>query len=115
MIDTDKYTFYVNEEAGIIVALSTFAKKPVRGKAKCDPRDDFNLSDGMVIAAARCNERVAEKRARNAEARFAAAAKALEEAQKEYEKMKKYREDSIIKLNEAKEELEEIETSYRGE
>ena len=115
MIDISKYTFYTDEKAGIVVALSTFAKKPVRGKAKCDPRDDFSTSDGMLIAAARCNERIAEKRLKNAQARYEEAIKQLEEAKKQFEKMSCYFTDAAKKKVKAKAEREEIESSYRGE
>jgi hypothetical protein len=115
MIDISKYKFYSDEKARVVVALSTFAKKPVRGKAKCDPRDEFSTSDGMLLAAARCNERIAEKRKRNAEARYVEAVRKAQEANEHLEKMKKYFDDSIVRLEQAKADLEEIDSSYRGE
>ena len=115
MIDISKYKFYTDEEARVVVALSTFAKKPVRGKAKCDPRDEFSNSDGMLLAAARCNERIAEKRAHNAETRLAAAIEGYEKAKKHLDKMKSYRDDAVVRLNQARADLEEIESSYSGE
>lgn len=115
MIDITQYKFYMNEEARTVIALSTFAKKPVRGKAKCDPRDEFSTSDGMLIAAARCNKRIAEKRAHNAKERLAKAIEDFDEAAKYLNKMMEYRQDAVKKLEQACEDLEEIESSYRGE
>lgn len=115
MIDISKYKFYTDEDARVVVALSTFAKKPVRGKAKCDPRDEFSNGDGMLLAAARCNKRIAEKRAHNAETRLAAAIEEFEKAKKHLDKMKSYREDAVVRLNQARADLEEIESSYSGE
>lgn len=115
MIDTHKYTYYINEEARVVVALSTFAKKPVRGIAKCDPRDEFSQSEGMELAAARCNERIAEKRADNASRRLASAKKQYEEAVKHLKDMESYYEGAQVKLNQARADLEEIESSYCGE
>ena len=113
--DIKRYTFYGDEEAGVVVALSTFAKKPVRGVAKCDPRDEFSMSDGMELAAARCNARIAKKRARRAEQKLNDARRALEEAEKHYKEMTLYFIDSNNKLINAKAELEELEASYRGD
>ena len=115
MIDISKYKFYADEEARVVVALSTFAKKPVRGKAKCDPRDEFSNGDGMLLAAARCNARIAKKRKRNADARFEEAARVLAQAKRNYEKMKQYSIDADSRLAQAQADLEEIESSYSGE
>lgn len=113
--DLKRYTFYVDEKAKRVVALSTFAQKPVRGIAKCDPRDEFSTSDGMLLAAARCNARVAKKRARNAERRYNEAVMKLQEAKREFEKMSSYFTGATEKLKKAEAELEEIETSYSGD
>lgn len=113
--DLKRYTFYVDEKAKRVVALSTFAQKPVRGIAKCDPRDEFSTSDGMLLAAARCNARIAKKRKRNADARFEEAARVLAQAKRNYEKMKQYSIDADSRLAQAEAELEEIETSYSGD
>ena len=56
-----------------VVALSTYAGKTVRGVAKCDPNDEYNMGKGMELAAARCNAKIAKKR-------LAAADKAYDEA-----------------------------------
>lgn len=56
----EKYRFYTNGNR--VIAVSTFAGKTVRGTATCNPKDKFDLEKGKMLAAARCNERVARKR-----------------------------------------------------
>ena len=61
-----QYKYHVDEENGVVVALSTFAKRHVRGVARCDPKDTFNVETGKKLAGARCNVKVAEKRVERA-------------------------------------------------
>ena len=61
-----QYKYHVDEEKGVVVALSTFAKRPVRGVARCDPKDTFDVETGKKLAGARCNVKVAEKRVQRA-------------------------------------------------
>ena len=62
----DKYTYFVADKQKKVVAVSTYAGKIVRGVAKCDPRDEFSIETGKKLAAARCNLKVATKRAKRA-------------------------------------------------
>ena len=66
----DKYQFYlarkINGDPYRVVAVSTYEGRTVRGVAKCDPRDEFNIEKGKMLAAARCNAKVAQKRAKRA-------------------------------------------------
>ena len=95
----EKYKFFINGNK--IIAVSRYAKKTVRGVAICHPDDNFNLEIGKQIAAARCNEKVAQKRYARAEKKFAEAEVKLAEAQTEYNRMKEYMNDSFIAMNEA--------------
>jgi len=61
----EKYKFVV--AGNKIVAISTYAGKIVRGVAKCDPNDVFNLEEGKKLAAARCDEKVNSRRLRRAQ------------------------------------------------
>lgn len=60
----DKYRYIVN--GNTVIAISTYAGKTVKGVAKCDPEDTFDLEKGKKLAAARCNEKVCRKRLRRA-------------------------------------------------
>ena len=48
-----KYTHIIckdretNEFTGTVIAISSYAKKPVRGIAKCSPKDNFDVNKGI--------------------------------------------------------------------
>lgn len=55
-----KYKFYTNDKK--VVAVSTYARKNVRGVASCSDDDDFDISFGMKLAQIRCDKKINEKR-----------------------------------------------------
>ena len=73
-----RYKYYTNNK-DVVVAVSTYAGKTVRGVAKLDPRDTFDLEEGKRIAEARCNEKIAFKRLERARKKY-------QEANDEYKK-----------------------------
>ena len=77
-----------------VIAISTYAGRTVRAVAKADPRDAFSLEDGKKLAAARCNAKIATKRAKNAEAQLNKAKATLEQAEARYSKMIAYFNDA---------------------
>lgn len=100
----DKYRFFVAEKDGKpyqVIAVSTYAGKEVRGVAKCDPRDEFNLDFGKELAAARCALKIAEKRRARATVEYRKAAAAADEAVLRFNEMKQYFMDSVDQLDEA--------------
>lgn len=88
----EKYQFYTTKNK--VVAVSTYAGKTVRGIAKADPRDNFDLEAGKKLAAARCAARIAMKRKARAQKEFNKARDAYEKAQARFEKMNLYWQDS---------------------
>ena len=106
----EKYTFYTNGTR--VIAVSTYAGKIVRGVAKCSDEDEFSAAAGKEIAAARCNVRVCRKRKQRAMAKYDEAYAKLIAAQKEFDRMCQYLTDSQEMLNEATEELVQIENKY---
>lgn len=98
-----------------IIAISTYAGKVVKGVAKCAPGDDYFIADGEEIAAARCNAKIAAKRAKRAEKKLAEAEARLVEAIKYRNAMQEYAVDSAYALKVAEDELEEILSDYKGE
>ena len=95
-----KYHFYNSKDK--VVAVSTYAGKPVRGIAKCDPADTFSLEYGQKLAAARCNEKVAGKRLKRAESKFVEACHNYLAAQRRMESMREYFADARNSLDEAR-------------
>lgn len=65
----EKYRFYIDEKNQVI-AISTYAGRYVKGVAKCDPRDKFDLEKGKKLAAARCAVKIAEKRVKQANSKY---------------------------------------------
>lgn len=59
------YKFYTDNKH-ICKVTSTFAGAKVTGVAKCDPRDTFDKNIGFEIAKARCDYKIAKKRAKRA-------------------------------------------------
>ena len=100
-IDLNKYKFIThNRKDGRveIIALATFAGKMVRGKAICALDDAFDEEKGKLLAAARCNEKIAAKRYKRAQRKLAEAGKAVAEATKFYDAMRHYRDDAYYAM-----------------
>lgn len=75
-----RYKIYKSENKVIVVG--SFAGKPVRGIAKCDPEDLFYAKIGEDLATARCENKIALKRVKHAKERREAALKDFIEAKK---------------------------------
>ena len=96
-----RYKYYTNNK-DVVVAVSTYAGKTVRGVAKLDPRDTFDLEKGKALASARCNEKIALKRAERARQKYNKAIKECEKLEKIKEKMTNYYNESMAALVNAK-------------
>jgi hypothetical protein len=109
--DMSKYTFveHISKTGSKqITAISSYAGKTVKGVAKCDPSDEYVVGDGMTLAAARCNEKVAKKRVARAKACLEEAEAYLAKAQRLVNDMKDYYTDAVDKLAEAENEIHDI-------
>lgn len=60
-----KYRFYTNGK-NLVVAVTSFQGQNVRGVAKCNEQDEFDLETGKKLAAARCAVKIAKKRVKYA-------------------------------------------------
>ena len=88
----EKYKYFIHGNQ--VVAVSTYAGKTVRGVANCHPSDTYDLNLGKELAAARCNDKIANKRLKRADRRVKEAYQALADAQRHYEEMRRYRDDA---------------------
>lgn len=104
----EKYKFYIDEKNRKVIAISTYAGRYVKGVAKCDPRDEFDIEKGKELAAARCAVKVAEKRVKNATKKYADATKQSDEAFAFAHSMLGYVITSQAELLEAKAHLKEM-------
>ena len=109
-IDKYHYIEYTDKENGkrYIIALSTYAGKTVKGVAVCDPEDEYDFEYGKRLAAARCEEKVAQRRLRNAEVKHNAAGARVTDSVDYALKMCNYYVDSREALEEATANLEKI-------
>lgn len=111
----DKYKYHICTKADgspyKIVATSTYAGKTVRGVSKCDPKDTFSMEAGKELAAARCNEKVARKRADRAMKKVLEAKESYGREIAWYNRMVDYYNDSNNALEAAQKRVAELETN----
>ncbi len=96
------------ENGNTVIAISSYAGKTVKGVAKCDPNDEFNLESGKKLAAARCNEKVCKQRLRRANTLYTLIEKTVNYWQAELEKVTRYADDAREEYIEARNELSAI-------
>lgn len=92
-----------------IVCLSTYAKKVVRGIAKCSPNDKFNLEMGEKLAQLRCDEKIADKRRKRAEDKYFEAVRGLNDARAYFFAMEQYWNNARVQYDEIHNELKRLE------
>lgn len=107
----EKYHYYTYRRADgamVVKAVSTYAGVNIFGKAICHPHDKFDLEKGKELAAARCNEKVAEKRLRRAQKKRDEAADIYYRAMHKYSNMVAYENDAIEEKAKAIEKVGEL-------
>lgn len=57
-IKEGRYTYYIIPERNIVKCISTYAKIPYAGVAKCNDADIFNEDTGKYIARVRCDAKI---------------------------------------------------------
>lgn len=106
-----KYKYYSHVDVfgrTVVIAVSTYEGKTVKGYAKCDTNDEFDFEAGKKLAAARCNARIAKKRANRATHKLEEAKLRLAQAEAHLAKMTNYFEDSQDAVVTANVEVSEI-------
>lgn len=111
MVKNPTYKFYT--AGNKVIAVSSFAGATVRGVAKCNPNDEFDLQYGMALAAARCQEKIAAKRCKRAYSKVDEAKAQVNTALAHLEKMMHYESDAEANYNIASYELAEV-LSYKS-
>ena len=106
MYPLEKYKYY--QAGNKVIAVSTFAGRTVRGIAKCNPKDSFDLEKGKKLAALRCNEKVAKRRFARARKKCDQAYQAYLDADEAYNKAIDYEEDSFDQLERAEKMVEDF-------
>lgn len=101
------YKFYFGDNK--VICVTTYAGKTVRGVAKCDPRDSFDLETGKALAKARADVKVAEKRYNRADRKVEEALYARDKAEDYVDKMYCYLDDAESELFETRNILDRME------
>lgn len=107
----DHCRVYVDYDAKVVVATSTYAGKTVRGIARCHPNDDFDVDLGIDLAVARCNLKVAAKRYERSQRKVREAKDAVKKAESFLEDMLEYRMSATFDYIALKDKLEDIESN----
>lgn len=90
---------YTTIQAGNkVIVLSRYAKKTIRGVAKCNPMDTFDYSTGEKIAKARCDAKIANLRYQNAKNCLKKAKEATKKAAAHEAKMLSYAQDAVAEM-----------------
>lgn len=92
-----------------VICVSSYAGKNVKGYAKCSDSDVFDLEKGKKIAQARVDVKIADKKCKRAQQKFADANVAFGDAATKLDKMRSYVLDSLNELEAAKNNLADIE------
>ena len=111
----EKYKFYQfkNPHGGTtVVAASTYGGKTVKGYAKCNPKDEFDIEKGKELAAARCALKIAEKRNKRASEKYMEAVQDMNNAINRFNDMKTYFMDSVDQVDEAIEKVNDLLEKY---
>lgn len=58
----DKCNFYLDTKAKTVVCATMYKNERIRGIAKCDPEDEFDIDIGKVLAYSRCRQKLAKKK-----------------------------------------------------
>ena len=106
-----KINYKIYHHDNEVIAVSTFAKRMVRGVAKCDPRDEFDHKKGEALAIARCDLKVAEKRMKRADEKIKFYNDYIAEISYAFADSLAYQKAAKEELDAAKEKLEKLETS----
>ena len=108
----EKYTVITHQHKdynGVeTIAFSTYAGKPVYGKAICRVEDAYDEKVGEELAVARCAHKIAMKRRARAYKLLKDAQRQLTVAQKYVKDMTHYYNDACNEVNETADELAEI-------
>lgn len=108
----EKYTIITHQHKDYLgtetIAFSTYAGKPVYGKAICRAEDTYNEETGIKLAVARCAHKIALKRRARATKLLQKAHRQLSLAKKYFMDMTHYFDDACVEVNETADELAKI-------
>lgn len=102
-----KYRIETADNDRTVIAESSFAGKPVKGIAKCDPKDTPDLEKGIKLAILRCDEKIAIKKMARGAQKLRDAEVQFEDSRKNLDDMQDYFNAAEKKLIDTSKELED--------
>ena len=111
MYPLNKYKYIVNRDKKMVVAVSSYCGRSVYGRAFCAENDQFDAEIGKLLAAARCDHKICQKRAYRAFDKYKKALEAQKKANEFVQKMSEYYSQSCAEYEDAKNRLESIENA----
>ena len=109
-----KYHFYYNEDNQTVVCTTLYKCQMVRGIAKCDPEDEFDLELGKKFAYLRCRAKFTRKKFKHALKVERDAFVVANKAKYRLDKAREFASDSEMQLVNAMVELNEFETKMNS-
>lgn len=108
----EKYNIVIHQHpkyGGVeTIAFSTYAGKPVYGKAICRAGDEYDEETGKRLAIARCARKIARKRLRRADQLCKEAEQAIRDAIKHENDMAEYYMNALMECFDTQAAIEDI-------
>lgn len=103
-----KYKYFTDEKNRMVIAVSSYAKKRVKGVAIAAPDDEFDYEKGRKLAKARCDAKIANKRLNRALDKYHDALELYAYALDYRNRMEQYANDSLKEKTEADQRVRDM-------
>ena len=104
----DKYVFYTDTKNRMVIAATHYAGRTLRATAKCSPEDTFDIEYGKRLAMARCEQKKAKIKVRNASAKYLEASENFIKAKKRLAEMQQYFTDAVDQYDDTVDIIKDI-------
>lgn len=101
----DKCNFYLDKNTKTVICTTTYKNESIRGVAKCNPEDVFDVDIGKVLAYSRCKQKLAKKKLQHARKVYGNALRDEDKARRNLLKAFSFVHDSEEYLHESNYEL----------
>lgn len=106
-----RYKYFTDKENTVYV-VTRYAGKEVKSVAKCSPVDTYDIEKGCMLAKARVDEKVANKRLKNATMKYEAAKEAYKMATERLISMKDYLKSAKQEVKDTHKHVKKLEKSF---
>ena len=111
----DRCKFYYNKDEQTIICTTLYKGQAVRGIAKCNPEDEFDLELGKKLAYLRCRKKFLRKKMKRALKAERDAIVAEARAKYNLDSAREFVSDSEMQLSSVINELEEFEVKLNNQ